>query len=136
MLEDRRKEIIAFIASNAINPQSKAPHPPQRIETAMEEAKVSIDVFKSAEEQVPDIIKEIKKLIPISIEKLRLAVKIPAEFSGKGSVVLHRYEIRQQEWQKDGSLVAVLELPAGLKQNLFNDLNHLCHGNFESKLLE
>jgi ribosome maturation protein SDO1 len=136
MLEQRRKEIITFISQNAINPQTSAPHPPQRIELAMEEAKCGIEVFKSAEEQAPEIIKAIRRLIPISMEKLKVAVKIPAEFSGKANVVLHKFELKQSEWQRDGSLVAVLELPAGLKNDLFNELNHITHGNFESKILE
>jgi rRNA metabolism SBDS family protein len=51
MLEEKKKRIIAEIARNAINPQTGAPHPPQRIELAMEEAKVHIDPLKSVEEQ-------------------------------------------------------------------------------------
>src|SRR5207245_2694756 len=43
MLEAKRKQIVQYIAANAINPQTGAPHPPQRIENAMEEAKVHVD---------------------------------------------------------------------------------------------
>ena len=136
ILERKRKEIIAYIASNAINPQTKTPHPPQRIENAMEEAKISIDINKSAQEQVISIIKEIKRLIPISLEKLKLAVKVPPQYSGKASVILHKYELKQEEWQKDGSLVAVLEVSAGTKAKLFDELNHLTHGDIETKILE
>jgi ribosome maturation protein SDO1 len=124
-----------LIAKNAFNPQTNAPHPPQRIETAMEEAKIHVDLFRPATEQMNDIIKEIRKLIPISIEKMKFAVRIPAQYSGKGSSVLHRYEVKQEEWQRDGSVVAVLELPAGVKQDLMNDLNALTKGNVEVKLL-
>ncbi len=136
ILEKKRKEIIAYITSNAINPQTKTPHPPQRIENAIEEAKISIDINKSVAEQVSDIIKEIKRLIPISLEKLRIAVKIPAQYSGKANVILHKYELKQEEWQKDGSLVAVLEVSAGTKASLFDELNHLTHGDIEIKVLE
>ncbi len=136
MLEQRRKEIISFIALNAINPQTNTPHPPQRIENAMEEAKCSIEAFKPAEEQAQEIIKQIKRLIPISLEKMRIAVKIPVEFAGKANAILHKFELKQSEWQKDGSLVAVVELPAGMRNDLFNELSHLTHGNFESKILE
>ncbi len=136
MFEQRRKEIIAFIARNAINPQTNTPHPPQRIENAIEEAKCSIEVFKPAEEQAQEIIKAIRRLIPISMEKMRIAVRIPVEFSGKANSILRKFELKQSEWQKDGSLVAVLELPAGLKNDLFNEIGHLTHGNFDSKILE
>jgi ribosome maturation protein SDO1 len=136
LVEKRRQEIITFISRNAVNPQTKTPHPPQRIENALNDSKISIDLHRSFKEQTDMIIKEIKKLIPISIEKLKVAVKIPAEFTGKGNVILHKYNLSKEEWQKDGSLVAVMEVPAGLKQELFGELNSLTHGQFESKILE
>ena len=51
MQEDRKKQIIAEISRNAINPQTKTPHPPARIEAAMDEARVHIDPFKPAEQR-------------------------------------------------------------------------------------
>ncbi len=136
IVEQKRKEIIATIAKNAINPQTKAPHPPQRIELAMEEAKIQVDINKPVKDQVQAVLKEIRKLIPISIENFRIAVKIPAEFTGKGNVILHKHKLEKEEWQNDGSLIAVIEIPAGTKQDLFNELNHLTHGTVETKLLE
>jgi len=136
MLERKRTEIIMFIAGNAINPQTKAPHPPVRIENAMNEARIQIDVFKSVQEQIPEILKEIRKLIPLSMEKLNVAVKVPAQYSGKAGPLLHKYHAIKQEWQGDGSLVAVFELPVGMKNELFAELNNLTHGNVESKILE
>lgn len=136
MLEQRRKEVISLIARNALNPQTNTPHPEKRIEIAITEAKVQIDPSKTAQEQMPDIIKEIKKLIPISLEKMEVAVRIPAIHAGKASAILHKYEIKKEEWQKDGSLVAVFELTPGSKMDLFNELNHVTHGDFESKMLE
>jgi ribosome maturation protein SDO1 len=136
MLEKKRKEVIDFISKNAVNPQNNTPHPPQRIENAMEEAKVSIDPLKSAKEQVPGIVKALKPLIPISMEQLSLAIRIPAEHSGKASSILHRYNLKKEEWQNDGSLVAVIEIPAGMKQELLNELNAVTHGELQTKILE
>lgn len=47
MLEEKKRQIVNEIAKNAINPQTNTPHPPQRIEKAIEEAKVHIDPMKS-----------------------------------------------------------------------------------------
>ena len=69
------------------------------------------------------------------MEKMRVAVKVPARFAGSALSVLHKYEIQKEEWLNDGSLAVVLELPAGVKQELFNELNHLTHGEIESKIL-
>lgn len=135
ILEEKRKELVAFIARNVINPQTKTPHPVSRIETALAEAKFSVDVFKSVEEQLPVAVDSIRRLIPISIEKLRVAVKIPAAFSARANATLHRFGVQKEEWQSDGSLIAVLELPVGLKQDLFEELNRLAHGQIEAKVL-
>jgi ribosome maturation protein SDO1 len=136
IIERKRMELIAFIARNAVNPQTNSPHPPQRIENALEEAKIHIDLNKSVQEHVPIALKEIKKLIPISFEKLNIAVKVPAIHAGKANTVLHKYELKKEEWQNDGSLVALLEIPAGAKAELFNELNSITHGDVETKILE
>ncbi|MGZ7044326.1 MAG: ribosome assembly factor SBDS, partial [Methanobacterium sp.] len=60
MLEDKRKKIIAKITREAINPQTKLPHPARRIEKAMEESKIHIDPFKSVDEQVNEVLKAIR----------------------------------------------------------------------------
>ncbi|MEK6957664.1 MAG: ribosome assembly factor SBDS [archaeon] len=133
--EKKRKEIVAFISRNAFNPQTNTPHPAQRIENALDQIKFSVDINKSVKEQITEVLKEIKKLIPISMENFRVAVKIPAQYAGKASPVLHKYGVQKEEWQNDGSLVAMLEIPAGAKQDLFNELNHLTHGEVESKIL-
>ncbi|MFH0714637.1 MAG: ribosome assembly factor SBDS [Candidatus Diapherotrites archaeon] len=135
MVEHRRKEIIMFISRNGINPQTNAPHPEQRIENALNELRFQVDLFKPLQEQVEDALKGIKRLIPISMEKLKLALKIPAEFSGRATTILHKFGCQKMEWQNDGSLVGIVELPAGMKQDLFNELNHLTKGQLESKIL-
>ncbi|MFH1663811.1 MAG: ribosome assembly factor SBDS [archaeon] len=135
ILEQRKRELIDFISRNAINPQTKTPHPPQRIENVLEEAKIHVDPTKSVQEQLPEIMHKIKMLIPISLEKIRIAFKIPAEYAGKANHLLHKYELKQEEWTADGSLVVVLELPSGAKEDLLNELGHLTKGNIESKIL-
>ena len=52
MQEEKRKQVIAKIAREGINPQNGLPHPAMRIENAMNEAKVKVDAFKSVDEQV------------------------------------------------------------------------------------
>ncbi|TFG24513.1 MAG: ribosome assembly factor SBDS [Promethearchaeota archaeon] len=131
------KQIITIISKNAINPQNKKPHPYQRIEKAIEEAKVNIDVMKSAEEQVDDIIKKIQAIIPIRMEQVELAIKIPSSFTAKGyGIVAHLAQIKKEEWQSDGSWVSVVSLPAGFQMELIEKLNHLTHGRVQTKLLK
>ncbi len=136
LLEERRKEVIAFLAANCIDPQHKTPHPPQRIENALNEVRFVPDLFKSTSVQAQEALKEIKKLIPISMENVTMAVRIPSQFAARASAALFRHDVKRQEWQADGSLIAVLEMPVGLQQAVINELNHLTHGSIESKMLK
>ncbi|MEM4257415.1 MAG: ribosome assembly factor SBDS [Candidatus Diapherotrites archaeon] len=136
MIERKKNDVVAFIVKNCMNPQTKAPHPPQRIKLALEEIKFNFDINKSTPELVQEALKGLKKVLPISMDKLKVAVKIPASYAAKSIGILKKYEVKKEEWQNDGSLVALLELPAGIKQDLFNELNHLTHGDFDSKVLD
>ena len=49
MVEQKRKQIVARIVANAMNPQTGGAHPPQRIENAIEEARYSVDPMETVE---------------------------------------------------------------------------------------
>lgn len=137
MVERKRRLIIEHIARNAINPQTKAPHPPSRIETAMEEAKIHLDPFKSVDKQVEDVLKAIRPLIPIRIETVQIAVKFPPTHAGKAASVLRGWgEMKQQAWQSDGSFIAVVEIPGGMQTDFFDELNKRTHGDVETRILK
>ena len=137
MVERKRRLIIQHIARNAINPQTKSPHPPARIEAAMDEARIHLDPFKSVDAQVQDVLKAIRPLIPIRIETVQIAVKFPAAHAGKAQSALHGWgDLKQQAWQSDGSFIAVVEIPGGMQTEFFNHLNQRTHGDVETRILK
>jgi ribosome maturation protein SDO1 len=133
----KRKKIVSTIARNAINPQTNTPHPPNRISSAMEEVNFHVDISKSIEEQVKEVLKKIRPLLPIRFEKTEIAIKLSGEDYGKcyGDIVAFG-EIKRQEWQKDGSWVGVVEIPAGVRMDLMDRLNSKTKGNVEMKILK
>jgi len=136
MQEEKTRQVIAQIAREAINPQTKLPHPPQRIENAMQEAKVHIDPMKSVEEQIEPTVKAILTKIPIRIEKVQVAVKIPGTYAGKGYSTITQYgKLIKEEWMNDGSWIGVVEIPGGLQDDFYTALSGLTHGEVETKLL-
>lgn len=136
MQEEKRKKIIAKITREAINPQTKLPHPARRIEIAMEEAKVHIDPFKSVDEQVNTVLKAIRIKIPIRFEKVDVAIRIPGDYTGKVYSVISEYgKTKREEWQKDGSWIAVVEVPGGLQESFDKKLNELTGGQVETRVL-
>lgn len=134
--EEKRKSIIEFIAKNAMNPQTQTPHPPARIETAINELKITVDEFKDVPTQVNEILPRLRQLLPISLEKIQVGVRVPVQYVSATLNVLHKFDIKKQEWQNDGGLIAVIELPGGMKQELFDKLNQASHGEVATKLLD
>jgi ribosome maturation protein SDO1 len=137
LVEDKRKQIIAFISRNCIDPRSGTPHPPLRIEQALNQVKYSIDPFKNADEQAKTIIEELRAILPIKMEQMRVAVKVLAEYAAKGYGTLKNYgTITREEWQADGALVAVVEMPAGLYGPFVERLGKITQGTIQTKILK
>lgn len=137
MQEAKRRQIVQYIAANAINPQTGAPHPPQRIEIAMQEAKVHVDPFKGIEEQVKEILDALRPLIPIRFEKVRIAVKLSAEDSAKCYGDIRAFgTILKEEWQSSGAWIGVVEMPAGMQLEFLERLNAKTKGNVETRVLK
>ncbi len=137
MQENKRKRIVEYIARNAMNPQTGGPHPPTRIETAMEEARIHIDPFKSVEAQVPAVMDAIRPLIPIRFDKVRIAVKVSGENYGRCyEEFKHFGKILKEEWQKDGSWIGVVEMPAGLQTDIMEKVGNRTHGEAETKVVK
>jgi len=137
LVEDKRKQIVAFISRNCIDPRSGTPHPPLRIEQALNQVKYSIDPFKEADEQAKAIIEELRAIIPIKMEQMRVAVKVLAEYAAKAYGTLKNYgTITREEWQADGALVAVIEMPAGLYGPFVERLGKITQGTIQTKILK
>ncbi|MEM2874549.1 MAG: ribosome assembly factor SBDS [Candidatus Hadarchaeales archaeon] len=134
--EQRLKQIVALISRRAINPQTNLPHPPARIETALSEAKVHIDEFRGAEEQLGRIIKALMPILPLKFENRRISVKVPASYVGRSQRHLREFgTIREERWLEDGSWSFVIEIPAGVQGEFFDRLNDLTRGEAEAKVI-
>jgi len=133
--EEKRKRIIEIIHRNAIDSKTGYPHPPQRIENALNEAKVHIDEYKTAEQQVDEILAKIRAIIPIKFETREIAVRVPARYAGASMLILKKHKLLKEEWTNDGLLVAIVEIPAGIQDEFFAALNGITHGEVQTKLL-
>jgi ribosome maturation protein SDO1 len=135
--DEKRKKIIATIARNAIDPRTSLPHPIQRIENAFEECKVKVEELKSAEEQISDIVKKLRPILPIKFEVKILQIDIPSTFAPKMySAVAGFGEMQDQKWNSDGSWTCKVKVPAGMQMELIDKLNSQTHGGVNVKVLE
>ncbi len=129
MTSEKRKQIVNFISKTYVDPKSHLPHPPLRIEQAMEDGRVSIDPHKNAEDQVKDIVEKLRSIIPLKSENLVLEIIVPAQYAAQSYSVLKSNGILQkEEWQSNGSLKAILEIPAAARPNVIDRLGSITKG--------
>jgi len=137
MQKNKRNRIIETIVKNAMDPKTKSPHPRQRIELAMEEAGVHIDPFKPVSEQVKTTIELLRPIIPISMESVRISIKIPAEHIGKAYGTVRGYgTLEREDWQSDGSWIGIIKIAAGMQTEFYDKLNDVTKGNISTKILK
>ena len=136
MLEAKKQQVIAFIAANAINPQTHTPHPPLRIQLALEEAKFHVDPFKPLQKEIDEAMKLLRPLLPIRFEKARIAVKLNgADYGRCYDDIIHYGIVEREEWTPDGSWIGVMEVPGGLTNEIADKLKHKTKGTASVKLI-
>ncbi len=135
--EAKRRQIVATIARNAMNPQTGAPHPAARIEAAMLEAKVHIDPFRPVDAQVQEVLAKLRPLLPIRLDVVKVRVRVPGqhyprvigEIRGLGRLL-------EETWLSDGSWNGIVEIPAGIQTELYEKLNARTKGAAETALVK
>ena len=138
-MEEKRRRVIAFIARNAVNPQTGLPHPVTRIELALEEVRINFDPFKSVDDLVKETVKALRPILPIRFEERRIAVRFPMDFASRGYAAVAGapyVTLEKNEWQNDGSWICVVKIPAGMQEEFFNLTNHAAKGDAQLKILE
>jgi len=129
MIEDKKKQIVTFIAKTYVDPKTHLPHPPLRIEQALKDGRVSVDPQKSVDEQVKDIVDKLRSIIALKSESLQLEIVIPAQFASQSYAVLKSVgSLKKEEWQNNGSLKAILEIPAAARPNVIDRLGSITKG--------
>ena len=129
MMSEKRKQLVTFIAKTYVDPRSHLPHPPLRIEQAMDDSRVSIDPFKNANEQIKDVVEKLRSIIPLKSENIVLEILVPAQFVAQSYTVLKSTgTLKKEDWQPNGSLKAILEIPAAARPNVIDRLGSITKG--------
>jgi len=136
MIDDKRKQIIDFISRQCVDPKTNLPHPPLRIENALEQIHYPIDPFKPVEEQAKEIIKQLRTILPLKMEQVSVGVHIPAQYSARAYGTIKGFgTIKREEWRPDGSWYGIIEMPAGLYAPFLEKLGEITKGSGEAKVI-
>ena len=125
--EKKFKQIVDFLTRNAIDPQSGRPHSGERIKSSLEEAGVNIKNVP-VENQIGDIVDKLSAILPIKIEKKKIKLTIPAIHTGKVYGQIATYK-KDEKWLDNGSLEAMVEVPAGLIMDFYDKINSMTQGS-------
>ncbi|MFB6143553.1 MAG: ribosome assembly factor SBDS [Halorientalis sp.] len=138
MQEQKRKQLINTIARNAVNPQQDDnPHPPERIERALDQAGFKVDPMEPVENQIDDALDVLRPVIPIRFDEVVMAVRLPSEYAGSGQAQVREFgDLKREEWQSDGSWVGVLEFPAGLQNDFYELCNEVSSGEADVRVIK
>ena len=135
LTEKKRRQIVSFITRQCVDPKTNLPHPPLRIEKAMEQVHYPIDPFAEVGEQAKEIIKLLRPILPLKTEEVSVAVRIPPEYASRVYGTVKGFgTIKREEWKADGSWFTIVEMPAGLYGSFLEKLGEMTKGNLEAKL--
>ncbi|MBU0530400.1 MAG: ribosome assembly factor SBDS [Candidatus Aenigmatarchaeota archaeon] len=136
ILEEKKKQIADIIFKQAVDPKTKIPHPVTRILNAMDEVHVNIDPFKSANDQVEQIIDKLRTILPLSIEVIEVAIKVPIQHAGKASSAIRSIsKVKSEEWKSEYWFVLV-EIPAGMQSVIYEKINAITAGTADIKVMK
>jgi ribosome maturation protein SDO1 len=136
LVEEKKRQIISTIARNYVDPRTGLPHPPLRIEQAMAEVRISIDPFKDVGEQTRVVVDQLRAILPLKSEKIKLLVKVPAQFAPQSYGALKGVgEIQKEEWGSNGDLTLVIEIPAGVHTTVLDRLGSLTKGTAQASVV-
>jgi ribosome maturation protein SDO1 len=130
MVDEKKKQIVQYISKNFVDPKTHIPHPPLRIESAMNETRIIIDPFKRAEDQAKAVIDALRKILPLKSETSLLTITIPPQFSAQSySVLKTTGNFKNEQWLSDGSLRVILEVNTGTKGTLLDRISSTTKGS-------
>ncbi|PIN74762.1 ribosome assembly factor SBDS [Candidatus Woesearchaeota archaeon CG10_big_fil_rev_8_21_14_0_10_37_12] len=136
-VEQKKRRIIDLLHRQGVDPRTKLPHPIGRIESALDEAHAKIDPQKTAEEQIPVLLKALRPILPIKLVTKEIDITIPAEYASKSfSVVKNFAKILREKWGSNGAWYGTIEIPGGLESELYDKLNKITHGNVQATVLK
>ncbi|UPV74510.1 ribosome assembly factor SBDS [Halorussus limi] len=138
MQEQKHKNLVNRITRNAVNPQmDNAPHPPERIESALEETDFRVDPMEPVETQVDEALDALRPVIPIRFDEVTVAVQVPADYAGSAQAKIRQFgDLEREEWQNDGGWVGVLTFPAGMQNEFYDLVNEHTSGEAETRIIK
>lgn len=134
--DDKWEKLVATISTSAVDGKTNLPIPQKTIEAALHKALFRLDNRK-VEDQIPDAIKALRKLMPLGFKHRTVQITVGVKSARSCMDVCRNLgTITRENKDADGSVKAVIEVPAGLREELIDKLNAITKGDIELQLLD
>ena len=121
------KQIVDLLSKNTVDPQTRNPHTPERIKSALEQAHVHIK-NTPIEDQMKEIAEKISEILPIKLETKKVKVTVPAIYTGAVYGIINPYK-EKEKWMDNGDLEVIVAVPSAQLFSFYDKLNSLTHGS-------
>ena len=125
--EGKIKQVVDFLATNSMDPQTGNPHTAERIRNALEQSNVNIKNVP-VENQIKEIVESIIKILPIKLETKKVKITVPAIHTGKTYGIVNQYK-ETEKWLDNGDLQVTVSVPSGMIMDFYDKLNSVTHGS-------
>ena len=134
--EQKRKQLVHKIHALAVDPKTSLPHPVNRIEAALQEAKVHLKDHQTIDQQFNNIITKLRPILPIKIEVKKLKITIEAKHLGTTNQLIRTQKLQKEDWTGEGNWQPTIEIPAGLVPDFIEQLNGKTSGSAQVEFIE
>ena len=112
--EKKKEQIIEYLASHTINPQTNGKYTPSMIKSEFDSLQISIDPNSDHIHQAEQALKELRKKMPIKIDSVVLIMQVEAQYAGNFYGKFRSFGTIQKEFYDDqGHLHIHIEIGAG-----------------------
>ncbi len=130
-VDKKRKEIVSYLHKYYTDPVQKKPHPIQRLELALDEAKYRVDPDIPADRQVQDVLKKFIGVLPMKKSEITGTLRIPVALAGAAQgVVMKLADVSKESWDADSCIFDISVVP-GSYDTLMAEINKVTKGSFE-----
>ncbi|ETO25407.1 putative RNA-associated protein [Reticulomyxa filosa] len=112
-IEAKKHEVIQHIFKNYMDPKTKLPHPPERVEACMKDCHIKIDGKKDAKKQAEDAVKAMSSKLPFTRQvAMTVRLFIKHSYVGQCNNIIHAAgNVLEQDWKsRPDGCIFVLEL--------------------------
>lgn len=113
--EEKKEHVVNYIAQNSMNPANRSKYTYSMIESEVNKLKYNFNPQADYIRQAEEVVSLLKKVMPISIEKSVLEVKIPGQYCGAFYGPFRKYgKITKEYFDNEGNLRMHIEVTIGL----------------------